>query len=110
MDITFEDKRLQDVLESEKKLRREYGKYADRVKQRLDDLAAFETLDALQREMPHIRCHELIGDKKGLLAVNISGNYRLLFKPEEPSPRKPDGGLDWKQVTSIVIVGIADYH
>ena len=110
MDITFENERLQGVLESEKKLCREYGKFADRVKQRLDDLAAFETLDALQREMPHIRCHELIGDRKGLLAVNISGNFRLLFKPEEPVPLKPDGGLDWKQVRNIVIIGIADYH
>ena len=108
--ITFENKRLQDILESDKKLRREYGKYANKVKQRLDEFAAFETLDALQREMPHIRCHELAGDKKGFLAVDVSGNFRLLFKPEEPAPRKPDGGLDWKQVRHIVIVGITDYH
>jgi len=95
--ILFENEKLQSEFESDKKLRREYGKHADKVKQRLDDFAAFETLDALQREMPHIRCHELTGDKKGILAVNISGNFRLLFKPKEPAPRKPDGGLDCKQ-------------
>jgi proteic killer suppression protein len=110
MVITFENKKLQDVLESEKKLRREYGRFANRVKQRLDELATYETLDALQREMPHIHCHELTGNMKGLLAVNLTGNYRLLFRPEEPVPRKPDGGLDWKQIQHIVIVGITDYH
>jgi len=110
MEITIEDKKLRNTLESEKKLKGKYGKLASRIMQRLDELRSFETLEALQQEMPHIHCHELKGDKKGMLAVNISGNYRLLFKPHEPQPLKPDGGLDWKQIKAIIIIDIVDYH
>lgn len=28
----------------------------------------------------------------------------------DPRPKLPDGGLDWQQVTKIVIEGIGDYH
>jgi proteic killer suppression protein len=28
----------------------------------------------------------------------------------KPVPEKPDGGLDWKQVTAIKIIGIEDTH
>ena len=110
MEILFEDKKLQAILESEKKIKAKYGRLAPKIMQRLDEFISFETLDDLRREIPHIHCHELTGNKKGHLAINVSGNDRLLFKPEEPPPCKPDGGLDWKQIKTIIIVGIEDYH
>ena len=57
------------------------------------------------------RCHELTGGRKGQLSVDLEHPYRLIFIPNhEPIPRKPDGGLDWKLVTSIMIIGIEDTH
>jgi proteic killer suppression protein len=57
------------------------------------------------------RCHELTGDKPGQLALNVSGNYRLIFEPADASiERKPDGGLDWTKVTAVRILGVEDYH
>jgi len=57
------------------------------------------------------RCHELIGDRKGQLSVDLDYPYRLIFVPNhEPIPRRSDGGLDWKQVTSVMIIGIEDTH
>jgi len=36
---------------------------------------------------------------------------RLIFEPDHnPVPQKPDGGLDWTQVTRIRVIEITDYH
>lgn len=59
---------------------------------------------------PH-RCHELKGNKKGLLSVDLDHPYRLLFEPtNDPIPMRPEGGLDWSQVTAIEIKGVEDTH
>ena len=77
---------------------------------RLDEIRAADTLADLAR-LPAARCHELVGPRKGQLAVDLDGPYRLIFEPADFAvPRKPDGGLDWGQVTKIEIVGIGDYH
>ena len=34
-----------------------------------------------------------------------------IFRPaEDPIPRKPDGGLDWAKVKSIIVLEVVDYH
>lgn len=63
------------------------------------------------RFLPAARCHELKGDRKGSLAVDLHGGLRLVFQPDhDPSPTRADGGLDWDQVTAILITAITDYH
>ena len=63
------------------------------------------------RYLPAARCHELKGDLAEFLAVDVHKGYRILFKPAtDPPPAKPDGGLDWAGVTSILIERIKDYH
>ncbi len=63
------------------------------------------------RFLPAPRCHELKGNRKGQLSVDLDHPYRLIFKPvEDPIPEKPDGGIDWKKVKSICIVGVEDTH
>jgi plasmid maintenance system killer protein len=87
-----------------------YGQLARKLNQRLQDLAEVENL-AVMRSIPAARCHELTGDRKGELAVNVSPNYRLIFEPlHDPIPKKDDGGLNWEEVTKIQINGIEDYH
>ncbi|MBA2678519.1 MAG: ImmA/IrrE family metallo-endopeptidase [Ktedonobacteraceae bacterium] len=57
------------------------------------------------RGFPNARCHELVGDRKGTLAVDLGHPYRLIFEPNHiPIPRKVDGGLDWTIVTAIRIL------
>lgn len=59
---------------------------------------------------PH-RCHELTGNRKGQLTIDLDHPYRLVFTPNhDPLPMRPEGGLDWKQVTNIEIRGIEDTH
>ena len=43
--------------------------------------------------------------------MDVSGNYRLIFRPDyDELPTKSDGGLDWAQVTRIMILEVLDYH
>lgn len=58
------------------------------------------------------RCHELIqGRRRGQLSVDLDHPYRLIFTPgNDPVQTLEDGGLDWSQVTAIIILGIEDTH
>jgi proteic killer suppression protein len=43
--------------------------------------------------------------------VDVKHPYRLLILPDhDETPRKPDGGLDWKRVTKVKILEIKDTH
>ena len=52
--------------------------YVGKVELVLADLDASETLEHMRR--PGYRLHELKGDMKGLYAVDISGNWRIVFR------------------------------
>lgn len=111
MDITFKNSKLQKLANSSKEALRKLGKQnAAKLSQRLDELKAAGTLEDM-RHLPAARCHELKGDRKGELAVNLHGGDRMVFKPNhDPTPTKDDGGLDWTQVTAILVTEIVDYH
>ncbi|NGZ43688.1 killer suppression protein HigA [Cytophagaceae bacterium 50C-KIRBA] len=110
MEILYKSRKLEKQLTDPKEMAKSFGHLARQLNQRLKDLAAAENL-AVMRALPAARCHELTGDRKGELAVNVSTNYRLIFEPNhEPIPQKADGGLDWGNVTRIRIIDIEDYH
>ena len=110
VDIVFDTERLEKQCSDLRKLTRKYGERQARViRRRLDDLRAAASLEDF-RSLPG-RCHELKGDRKGQLALDLVGGDRLVFEPaENPPPAKPDGGLDWPSITSALIKGIEDYH
>jgi len=110
MEITYENRRIQKICTEKKTSQKELGKSgASVLLSRLDQLRNVDTLEELRFEPGH--WHELIGDRWGQLAVSLSSRTRLIFEPNHsPRPEKPDGGLDWKQVTAVVIVEITDYH
>lgn len=90
-------------------VRRHNHQRAKLIRRRLDDLRAAASLEVM-RNLPG-RCHELKGDRAGQLSLDLDGPYRLLFRPaQEPPPEKPDGGLDWKQVVTVIILGVVDTH
>jgi plasmid maintenance system killer protein len=110
MEVTFANQKLMKLCNSAAKLRGKYGpRMAALIAQRLHDLAAAETLEVM-RTLPG-RCHELTQNLKGSLALDLVHPDRLVFRPaNDPPPLKPNGGLDWMQVTSVEITGIGDYH
>src|SRR6266700_1148629 len=95
--------------EMKRLVRRHNAQRAKLIRRRLDELRAAPCLDVM-RYLPG-RCHELKGNRAGQLSVDLDGPYRLLFSPAHvPIPTKPDGGMDWEQVTAIILVGVVYTH
>lgn len=110
MEIKFKSNKLEKSLTIPSEISRTYGTMAKLVNQRMKEFSASRNLSVLGT-LPGPKCHELKGNRKGQLAVIISGNWRIIFEPEhDPLPLKTDGGLDWQQVTSIKILEVIDYH
>jgi len=110
MKIIFRNNKLRKQANNDHLLIRAYGKErALRIKQRLDDLLAAETLEAV-RYLPG-KYHELKGKRKGQIACDIGHPYRLIFRPvANPLPINNDGQLIWSEITIIEIIEIVDYH
>jgi plasmid maintenance system killer protein len=113
MNITFATTRLKKQINEEKTMVKDFGTVrAKKLKIVMAQLRAVPTLGAFAPPMspPH-RCHELIGDRKGQLTVDLDHPYRLVFVPNhDPLPQRAEGGLDWGLVTNITIMGIEDTH
>ncbi len=109
MELTFATTRLQRLFESQKELRRAHGdKCAKKLMTRLADLRAASTL-AEFRHLPG-RCHELDGNRRGQLALDLDGGKRLILSPTGPNIRRVDGGLDWRLVEALSVLEVVDYH
>lgn len=110
MEIIYKSRKLEKQLTDPREMDKAFGQMARKVNQRLKELMGADHLGVM-RSLPSARCHELTSGRAGQLAVDVSGNYRLIFKPHhEPLPRKMDGGLNWDAVTKIQILDIEDYH
>lgn len=111
MIILFKTKKLAKTCNHKKQATRTYGpELADILMRRLDELRAAARL-ADMRTLPQARCHELKGNRKGQLSVDLRGPYRLVFKPaDDPIPKKRDRGLDWGRVETIKVIDVEDTH
>ena len=113
MDITFSSKKLQKQLSENKVMVKTHGpRRAALLRVVMAQLRASPNLGVFAPPYsPPNRCHELKGNKKGQLSVDLDHPYRLLFKPiNDPLPMRTEGDLDWLQVTAIEIRGVEDTH
>jgi len=113
VEITISTRHLAKSLNSEREMVRAYGaECARKLVRRLTELKAAATLqDLAPPYSPPARCHELTGDRKGQLSVDVKYPYRLLFVPnDDPIPERPEGGLDWNGVTKILILEVENTH
>lgn len=113
MDIIFSSKKLNKQLNVEKIMVKTHGQRRSKLlKAILTQLRAAPNLGvfAPPYSPPH-RCHELTGNRKGVLSLDLDDPYRLLFEPaNDPVPMREEGGLDWNRVTVIKITGVKDTH
>ena len=109
MKITCAAAKLRKSLASPREIAIIYGiRVGKKITERLAQIRHAESLAELRNTSGH--CHELTGNRKGQLAINLAHPYRLIFAPSPPIPTLADGGLDWKKVTAIRIIAIIDYH
>ena len=110
MKIEYCKNKLKKQLSSPTELKKAFGVNAKRIQSRLDDIEASPNLAVLIQITP-ANCHPLSGNRIGEWAVDISGNYRLIFELlNNPIPRTKDGSIDTSLVTDICILEVVDYH
>lgn len=111
MDILFSSKKFMKQCNNRASRIRAFGsRRADLILKRLDEMRAADSLQIL-RFLPQARCHELKGNLAGCLSVDLDDPYRLLLRPaNDPVPVKPDGGMDWSQITAVEIIRVEDTH
>lgn len=110
MDISFASRKLEKQLSDEAKIRRAFGDRGRRLMMRLDVLREASNLADVPH-IPPIRRHALSGKRAGHYAVDITGNWRLIFRPvAASSPVDPGGADDLTGITAIEVVAIEDYH
>lgn len=113
MEITFANNKLRKQCNESKVMIKAYGSQRSRkLKIVLASLRAALNFGifAPPYSPPH-RCHELTGNMKGLISLDLGHPYRLIIKPvNDPKPVCPEGGLDWNKVTAIEIQGVEDTH
>jgi plasmid maintenance system killer protein len=95
--------------DSKRLVRKHNAQRAKLIRRRLDDLKAAPNL-LVMRNLPG-RCHELTGDRRNQLSIDLDGPYRLIFAPaHDPLPKKDDGGLNWELTTAIILLGVENTH
>lgn len=105
VNIDFRSRDVHRLCTSEKEMERRLGsEAAHRLKLRLTQAQAADCL-ADMATLPQVHCHELAGDRQGHLAIDLNEPHALIVLPsDDPIPYKPNGGLDWTQVTSLMVV------
>lgn len=110
MEIDYRKNKLKKQLSDASEIKKNFGVNAKRIAMRLDEIEASPTLAVLM-QIPAANCHSLSGNRKGQWAVDLSGNFRIIFELDhDPIPKTGDGSVDTKLITKVCIVEIADYH
>jgi len=109
MNISY-SRKIEKKLSSATEIKKAYGKIASVVSRRIAEIKAAPNLAVLQ-QLPGPNCHPLTGNRAGQWAVNISGNYRLIFEiDQDPIPYDDTGAINTLLVTDICIIETTDYH
>jgi proteic killer suppression protein len=110
MNVEFIDHRLKKTCEDKAARQRAYQKdAADKLAQRLDDLRAVSSMEAM-RPLPG-SWEELTGKRKGQFSCRLDKKLRLIIKPtRQPPPLKADGGLDWAATDAVTVLEVVNYH
>ena len=111
VDISFKNKKLQGVFESDVELKKAFGLVNARyIQRRVIFLRAAPNLSHVPHQRPERR-HQLEGRRKEQFAVDVLQPFRLVFQPtHNPISRNSDGGIDLEQITAIRILAVEDYH
>lgn len=106
--ISYKSKRLRELCEKRSVAEKAMGTAcARKLMLRVQAIEAAARVTELVGGNPH----PLKGDRHGQFALDLAGGWRLVFAPaNEPCPKKPDGGIDWAQVTIVNVEYIGDYH
>jgi proteic killer suppression protein len=106
--LNFKDKKIRQLCEQRAAAEKKLGAVcARKLRTRLANIEAASRVTELVAGNPH----PLKGDRSGQFALDLAGGWRLVFTADhDPCPSRPDGSIDWSQVTAVCIEYIGDYH
>lgn len=108
IDIDWADRKLGKSCLTDKAGRKKFGPERwKRLQRRLTSINGAPTLADLKGIAGF---HALHADLDGHYVLALDGPYRLVFRPADPTPRRPDGSVDVEAVTAVTITEVADYH
>lgn len=97
---------LFDIAESRNLLKRDIGSDLARlVKKRLNEFRSCDNFGSIM-SLPIGKPEFLLGDLKGYSSVHLTGNYRLVFRPD----CNTDNIEEQKSIDRVLIKGVIDYH
>ena len=109
MEIYFKTRKLKQVFDSERKLRKQFGdRRARAIAMRLAVLKSASTLNDAPNTPPDRR-RKLAGERKGQYAVDLDHRYRLVFEPHRESVGGGEAA-DAAGMKAITIIEVTDYH
>ena len=86
MELTYKNEKLKKLCEDpkyNKELVKKYGSdVAKKLPQRIQELKSFNSLNDVPVTLP-FRRHKLDGKREGEFAINITNQYRLIFKQKD---------------------------
>lgn len=111
MDVSFRTRKLAKTCSSSREMAKTYGDQMGKlIGRRLAELEAASTLADLAT-LPQVRAHQLTGDRKGQISLDLVHPFRLILEvADDPAPKKKDGGLDWNRVTEVEVIEVTDPH
>ncbi|NOC84530.1 type II toxin-antitoxin system RelE/ParE family toxin [Ruegeria sp. HKCCD6428] len=110
MHIEFSSSKLKRQLGSAAAMQKAYGNRAKRLQMRLGVLKSAACLADVPTDPPP-RCHPLSGEYDGCYAVDVTGNWRLIFEPVSLSDNNGKStAINLAEVTAIKILDVVDYH
>lgn len=86
MELTYKSNKLKNLCENpkyNKEVIKKYGsEVAKKLPRRIIELKSFHSLADVPTNLPYRR-HKLKGNRNNAFAVNITGQYRLIFRQKE---------------------------
>ena len=109
MELTYKNEKLHNICENSKynkELVKKYGiEVAKKLPQRIKELKAFNSLNDVPTNPP-FRRHKLTGDRNGQFAVNVTGQYRLIFMQKKNNIIIED----LKEIKEIEIMEVSKHY
>jgi proteic killer suppression protein len=107
MEYFAETKKLTKILNNERLLIKHFGKNkAKKIIDRLDEFSAASNLSEIPSDPPP-RCHPLTGNLNNKFAVDVSGNYRMIFEGYDKNDKL---SIKKSEIVTIQIIAIDDHH
>ncbi len=104
MNISYSSNKLEKILCNQQLIKKNYGKFAQNVMNRMSELRAANSLNDISSDPPPRR-HKLVPHSRNQWGVDISKNFRIVLEAVGDFDKD-----DLSSIKDIRILYLEDYH